>query len=54
MTLLVTCVKTPEDWEKARAIRLHVFIHEQKHRRGVKQGGGGHDWRTGSVGTLTT
>ncbi|OWY95280.1 Acetyltransferase [Phytophthora megakarya] len=29
MTLLVTCVKTPEDWEKARAIRLQVFIHEQ-------------------------
>ncbi|KAK1939008.1 putative acetyltransferase [Phytophthora citrophthora] len=29
MTLLVTCVKTPEDWEKARAIRLEVFIHEQ-------------------------
>ncbi|KAG1707069.1 hypothetical protein DVH05_026265 [Phytophthora capsici] len=29
MTLLVTCVKTPENWEKARAIRLQVFIHEQ-------------------------
>ncbi|KAF1788217.1 Acyl-CoA N-acyltransferase [Phytophthora cactorum] len=29
MTLLVTCVKTPEDWEKARAIRLQVFVHEQ-------------------------
>ncbi|KAL4107039.1 hypothetical protein PRIC1_005074 [Phytophthora ramorum] len=29
MTLLVTCVETPEDWEKARTIRLQVFIHEQ-------------------------
>ncbi|POM71566.1 Acetyltransferase (GNAT) family [Phytophthora palmivora] len=29
MTLRVTCVKTPEDWEKARTIRLQVFVHEQ-------------------------
>ncbi|KAF4134537.1 Acetyltransferase (GNAT) family [Phytophthora infestans] len=28
MTLLVTCVKTPEDWAKARAIRMQVFIRE--------------------------
>ncbi|ETK75186.1 hypothetical protein F441_18533 [Phytophthora nicotianae CJ01A1] len=28
MTLLVTCVKTPDEWEKARAIRMQVFIHE--------------------------
>ncbi|KAE9009234.1 hypothetical protein PR001_g16488 [Phytophthora rubi] len=26
---------TPEDWEKARAIRLQVFIHEQHERVGL-------------------